>query len=672
MITQIRRFLGVDTDEEKLSRFRELEKSLAEVNKRIDVLAEDFSERYREKDLVLKSDQPEFVKDKVTEKFEEFLKSQKELVIEVKKEKESINKGMEPLLKIESISNLVENERNYSIVKSSYKLGMIGSDVFDKFYKAKQGKVLYADNLVFNEEGKMLLLKRSKTDKTQPDVWVIPGGHIDLGEEFEDAAKRELQEESGLNADQVTLVGDYSNDEVEIRYYRSTVNSQEQPIILQESEMQDYCWIDPYSELNNYEFPFNMKDNIKRILNIEDTPNVVIIKAFKDGIIDKGKFLEIMKSKSHKYTKKTPDGKGGFNYEYPEDKKGKSKEVELEELEAKKTVLLKQVEPLAQLKKKLYSKVDIESPKSEEEKKLDKKIIDLFSEINSIVHEKRKIKKEIEEKKSEEKEGNEIKNLYINGAKDINNGKESNQNDELGMGSLPTTIISESITGVGDQDNPKQKVDRQLSNLRGRAEAEGFLRESLNELRAKSFSVLKGTEAEVLFQKNGSGGINVLKAFDPTSHLAPTESIDDFVTRIDLYNQYFPETSLEFKGVSDGDKGITLLFSQPFIDGDTLKTKIKDKPAFESFQEAKIRLKDEDKVYKQIAGELKKRHKFTPKYNLPTSYSNGEINISDVHFGNVMQGVDGKLYFIDMNIEPIKTIEKSENIFENFLLKCQE
>lgn len=404
MITQIRRFLGVETDEEKFLRFRELNKSLSDVDKRIDLLADDFSDRYREKTLVMKSDQPEFVKAKVNEKFEEFLKSQRELVVEVKKEKEAIKKQLDPLLKIESFVKILEDEKNYSIVKGSYKDGTIGEEVFDKFYKAKQGKVLYADNLVFNEEGKLLLLKRSKTDKTQPDTWVIPGGHVDLGEEFEDAAKRELQEESGLNADQVTLVGEYSNNEVQIKYYRSTVNSQEQLIILQESEMQDYVWINPQTELCDYDFPFNMKDNIKKILKIKESPNVVIVKALEDGIIDKNKFLEIMKSKIHKYSKKTPDGKGGFNYEYPEDKKDSTKGVEeLDKLEAQKLQLLNEVDPLIKLKKKLYSKVDIESPKSEEEKKLDKKIADLFSEINSIVHEKNKIKKDINQKKENNK-----------------------------------------------------------------------------------------------------------------------------------------------------------------------------------------------------------------------------------------------------------------------------
>ncbi|KAF0108257.1 MAG: nucleoside triphosphatase [Anaerolineaceae bacterium] len=47
---------------------------------------------------------------------------------------------------------------------------------------------------IFNNEGKMLLLKSHKW----PDGYTIPGGHIELGERIEDAARREAREETGL------------------------------------------------------------------------------------------------------------------------------------------------------------------------------------------------------------------------------------------------------------------------------------------------------------------------------------------------------------------------------------------------------------------------------------------------------------------------------------------
>jgi nucleoside triphosphatase len=49
--------------------------------------------------------------------------------------------------------------------------------------------------LIFNREGKALLVK---SDKWR-DKYCIPGGHIELGETMEDALRREIKEETGLD-----------------------------------------------------------------------------------------------------------------------------------------------------------------------------------------------------------------------------------------------------------------------------------------------------------------------------------------------------------------------------------------------------------------------------------------------------------------------------------------
>jgi hypothetical protein len=66
----------------------------------------------------------------------------------------------------------------------------------------------------------------------------------------------------------------------------------------------------------------------------------------------------------------------------------------LKDLDKVKTDLLKKAEVLIAKKKKLYSNVDIESPMSADEKKLDKDIADIFSQINQLVLQKRSLKKE--------------------------------------------------------------------------------------------------------------------------------------------------------------------------------------------------------------------------------------------------------------------------------------
>lgn len=49
--------------------------------------------------------------------------------------------------------------------------------------------------LVFNPEGKVFLMKSYKWR----GKYVMPGGHIELGEKMEEALKREIKEETGLD-----------------------------------------------------------------------------------------------------------------------------------------------------------------------------------------------------------------------------------------------------------------------------------------------------------------------------------------------------------------------------------------------------------------------------------------------------------------------------------------
>ena len=66
--------------------------------------------------------------------------------------------------------------------------------------------------------------------------------------------------------------------------------------------------------------------------------------------------------------------------------------MEISELHSKKNALLAQVQPLVETKKRLYSKMNIETPMSNEEKELEREISQIFSQINSVVNQIRKIK----------------------------------------------------------------------------------------------------------------------------------------------------------------------------------------------------------------------------------------------------------------------------------------
>ncbi len=63
----------------------------------------------------------------------------------------------------------------------------------------------YAGCIIFDDAGRLLLQRRSDCSK-----WGFLGGMVELGESVEEAAIREIKEESGLDVDITSLFGIYS------------------------------------------------------------------------------------------------------------------------------------------------------------------------------------------------------------------------------------------------------------------------------------------------------------------------------------------------------------------------------------------------------------------------------------------------------------------------------
>jgi ADP-ribose pyrophosphatase YjhB (NUDIX family) len=97
---------------------------------------------------------------------------------------------------------------------------------------------------------KVFLPKRAKTKKFLPDVFEMPGGHIDWGENIVDGLKREVEEEFGVSiaVGDPFAVFDYVNEvkgshSVEIVYFAKFIDPIEN-ITLNPEDHSEFIWFD--------------------------------------------------------------------------------------------------------------------------------------------------------------------------------------------------------------------------------------------------------------------------------------------------------------------------------------------------------------------------------------------------------------------------------------------
>jgi len=229
-------------------------------------------------------------------------------------------------------------------------------------------------------------------NKTKPEGWYKQGGYTQL-----DKPK----------ADNMRGVGKSKDNETQFRksYYKinnvekSTLNPADDP-----HKVEDWKEVKPKKAVKKpkrfWELPENQKDtiiskeDIKEI--VEDFDNLLDEMGLGGGAgvglsLPGGYINGAPNPKDVKKLKFKLDGDNGD--EYTPVKEATSSEI-VKDLDKVKNDLLKKADILIIKKKKLYSNIDIESPMSADEKKLNKEIADLFSEIQQLIQQKRSLKKE--------------------------------------------------------------------------------------------------------------------------------------------------------------------------------------------------------------------------------------------------------------------------------------
>ena len=133
----------------------------------------------------------------------------------------------------------------------------------NKEREMKYSKIAAA--VLVNEDGKILIMKRSPKRKRHSAYWGLPAGVINENESLEEAAKREVFEETGIkvgNLKRGLTLQVNDNDFVgELTYFLAEVKNETVRI---NDEHTEYKWVLP-KESVNYKYAVG-KESVKHIL----------------------------------------------------------------------------------------------------------------------------------------------------------------------------------------------------------------------------------------------------------------------------------------------------------------------------------------------------------------------------------------------------------------------
>lgn len=314
----LKKLFHLQTAEQKVSEYRELLRRSEKIEARTEELANEFAERSR----VLKSfsllDKDE--REISEEKYNEFLKEHTSRVAQLQKDRDKVFKAIAAFQKDEDMAEAIADVYAVHVAKKAWKSKKLSKSAYDDIMKAKTGVVKYADVLLFRG-GKLLILQRAGEHMNYTPDWCIPGGHVDEGEDFRTAAQRELFEETGIDVPEDTLmeVGVAKTKNAEIHYFMGHVDDESPAFVVVDGEEEiGSMWIDPVTELEDYDFIFDMKDNIKKILGLEVKPGPVeiVMKAFQEKKVTE----DVVKSVCEKYPKEIRKANNKTDFSHSERK----------------------------------------------------------------------------------------------------------------------------------------------------------------------------------------------------------------------------------------------------------------------------------------------------------------------------------------------------------------
>ncbi len=121
--------------------------------------------------------------------------------------------------------------------------------------------------IIRNRKHQLLITKRP-AHVHLGGMWEFPGGKVDPGENDEQALRREIREETGLDVEIERLfwqeIAEFPEKTVRLNFYDCRLSREPQTVI--PDEIDDYRWVDLH-ELGDFKFPEADKALIKRLVD---------------------------------------------------------------------------------------------------------------------------------------------------------------------------------------------------------------------------------------------------------------------------------------------------------------------------------------------------------------------------------------------------------------------
>jgi len=107
--------------------------------------------------------------------------------------------------------------------------------------------------VIFKDHKYLLQLRDNDPAISYPNTWSFFGGEVDEGEKFEEALKRELEEELSWHPNELFFLNKITNKKVDcnITYYMVNCDAPEDSLVLGEGQAMDWFCLEEVLGLSN-------------------------------------------------------------------------------------------------------------------------------------------------------------------------------------------------------------------------------------------------------------------------------------------------------------------------------------------------------------------------------------------------------------------------------------